>query len=54
MIIKYKNIYYKCNPTKIENSNDVEIDVDGMQTNDAVLMPWCAFLLVIIFLLIIL
>lgn len=49
MIIKYKNMYYKCNPTKIDNVNDVETDFDKVIQDEINNWAWCIFLVLLLF-----
>ncbi len=42
-------MYYKCNPTKIDNVNDVETDFDKVIQDEINNLAWCIFLVLLLF-----
>lgn len=42
-------MYYKCNPTKIDNVNDVETDFDKVIQDEINNWAWCIFLVLLLF-----
>lgn len=42
-------MYYKCSPTKIDNVNEIEIDVDKIIQEEINNWSWCIFLVLLLF-----